>query len=105
MTPDDASTTVGFTVARYDRGTLREVSDEVAAEEPLEIRVEGETLAIVMRTPGEDRELAAGFLFTEGIIKSATDLFDITSCVPSEDAGKGNTVDVALRDPTAFQVE
>ena len=44
------------------------VSDEVAVEEPLEIRVDGEALAVTMRTPGHDEELALGFLFGEGLI-------------------------------------
>lgn len=77
--------------------------DELAVEEPLEIRVEGHTLAVVMRTPGEDRELAAGFLLSEGIITSALDVFDITTCVPA--GGSGNAVDVGLAKPGAFQPE
>ena len=44
------------------------VSDEVAVEEPLEIRVDGEPLAVTMRTPGNDEELALGFLYGEGLI-------------------------------------
>jgi FdhD protein len=44
------------------------VDDEVAVEEPLEIRVDGEPLAVTMRTPGEDEELALGFLYGEGLI-------------------------------------
>ena len=42
------------------------VGDEVAVEEPLEIRVDGAPLAVTMRTPGHDEELAAGFLYGEG---------------------------------------
>src|SRR5471030_1698909 len=44
------------------------VSDEVAVEEPLEIRVDGAPLAVTMRTPGHDEELALGFLHGEGLI-------------------------------------
>jgi len=76
------------------------VEDLVAVEEPLEIRVEGQSVAVVMRTPGADRELAAGFLLTEGVIKSARDLFDVTTCVGSD----GNVVDAALANPSAFDV-
>ncbi len=88
-----------------DAGPDGEKSDVVATEEPLEIRVEGRPLAVVMRTPGHDRELAAGFLLTEGVIKSAKDLFDITMCVDAGNAGKGNAVDVALAHPGSFDFE
>jgi len=54
-----------------------EERDFLAAEEPLEIRVEDHSIAVVMRTPGEDRELAAGFLVTEGLVRAAGDLVDI----------------------------
>ena len=54
-----------------------EERDFLAAEEPLEIRVEDHSIAVVMRTPGEDHELAAGFLVTEGLVRAAGDLVDI----------------------------
>jgi FdhD protein len=79
-----------------------ECEDVVAVEEPLELRVEGRTLAIVMRTPGSDRELAAGFLLSEGVIRSAGEIFDITPCVAPSGLGTGNVIDVALVDPAAF---
>jgi FdhD protein len=62
--------------------------DEVAVEEPLEIRVDGAPLAVTMRTPGHDDELALGFLLGEGLIDSAR------SAGPSPDLA-GNTVEVA----------
>jgi FdhD protein len=61
--------------------------DEVAVEEPLEIRVDGAPLAVTMRTPGHDEELALGFLFGEGLIDGPRDVG------PPADLA-GNTVDV-----------
>jgi FdhD protein len=57
--------------------TGAEEKDFLATEEPLEIHVENHSVAVVMRTPGEDRELAAGFLVTEGLVHAADDLVDI----------------------------
>jgi FdhD protein len=71
------------------------VADEVAVEEPLEIRVGGEALAVTMRTPGHDDELALGFLFGEGLIDTAR------RAGPPQDLA-GNIVDVEgplLREP------
>lgn len=76
-----------------------EKSDEIAAEEPLEIRIEGRSVAVVMRTPGHDRELAAGFIFTESIVCGATDIFEITQCGSSADDA---VINVTLRDPNSF---
>ena len=52
-----------YVTVKHDRG-----EDEVAVEEPLEIRVDGQPLAVTMRTPGHDEELALGFLYGEGLI-------------------------------------
>jgi FdhD protein len=57
-----------YTRITHDRG-----EDQVAVEEPLEIRVDGEPLAVTMRTPGHDEELALGFLYTEGLIDGPRD--------------------------------
>jgi FdhD protein len=75
------------------RGAFATVSapgleDEVAVEEPLEIRVDGRPIAITMRTPGEDEELALGFLHGEGLIDTAH------AAGPPPDLA-GNTVEVA----------
>jgi FdhD protein len=63
-------------------------SDDVAVEEPLEIRVDGRALAVTMRTPGHDEELALGFLYGEGLIDGARE------AGPTEDFAT-NTVEVA----------
>jgi FdhD protein len=66
-------------------GRAYEWADRLAAEEPLEIRVGGPgqhpaSVAVTMRTPGNDFELAAGFLFTEGLIRSGADLGSVAYC-------------------------
>ena len=62
-----------------------DAEDLLAVEEPLEIRVNGRSIAVVMRTPGHDRELAAGFLVTEGILRHRDDVLDIIGCSAAKD--------------------
>jgi FdhD protein len=76
------------------RDSRSERADHVAVEEPLEIRVGGDTLATTMRTPGDDERLALGFLFAEGIIKSAADVSSAAHCGKPGDEGYGNVIDV-----------
>jgi len=75
----------------------RVVEDQLAVEEPLELRVGGRAIAVVMRTPGHDADLTAGFLLTEGVVHSADDIYDILVCRDSDlRAAEGNVVDVVL---------
>src|SRR5437868_5914747 len=63
---------------RYRAGSPpSSVRDQVAMEEPLEIRVKNRAISITMRTPGHDEELAAGFLLTEGVIRDRADIVRI----------------------------
>jgi len=89
------ATVTGTTVLRRsgDR-TSKRLNDVVAVEEPLEIRVQGRSVAVTMRTPGHDRELAAGFLLTEGIIRDRRDVIEILHCRAA--AAPDNTLNVFL---------
>jgi len=69
-------------------------ADEVAVEEPLEIRVADEALAVTMRTPGDDEALAAGFLSAEGVVQSLRDIGSIAHCGDPADADFGNVLNV-----------
>ncbi|PPA62030.1 formate dehydrogenase accessory sulfurtransferase FdhD [Micromonospora chalcea] len=83
------------------RGRVRR-QDTLAAEEPLEIRVGAagpgrrRPLAVTMRTPGDDLDLAIGFLLTEGLIRSAEDVHTAQLCAGAETPNTYNVVDVAL---------
>jgi FdhD protein len=67
--------------------------DELAEEQPLEIRVRGRAVSVTMRTPGHDEELAAGFLLSEGVVRGGSDIVHIRRCPDAED---GNVVDALL---------
>src|SRR3954469_16734480 len=86
-------------VTRLEVGGVQRVGeDKLAAEEPLEIRVGGHPLAVTMRTPGHDVELAAGFLVSEGVGSSADELEAARYCAGATDEGVNtyNVLDVTL---------
>jgi FdhD protein len=70
--------------------------DRVAVEEPLEVRVNGASFAVIMRTPGADRDLAAGFLLAEDVIRGADEIGTIEYCADVTDEGRGNTLNVTV---------
>ncbi|MGY1670050.1 formate dehydrogenase accessory sulfurtransferase FdhD [Geodermatophilus sp. SYSU D00710] len=81
------------------RGPVRTTRpDTVAAEEPLEIRLDGTPLAVTMRTPGADFDLVHGFLATEGVIAGVEDVAGLRYCNSVDDEGRNtyNVVDVDL---------
>ena len=81
-------------VIRWEEDIAREGQDAVAIEEPLEILINGERLAVTMRTPGDDFDLVAGFLFVEGIIQSAG---EILAMQPGPGQGGENRMYVRLK--------
>jgi FdhD protein len=81
-------------ILRVRDGVASEAPDVLAAEEPLEIRVNGEQVAVTMRTPGHDTELAIGFLLGEAILRPA-DIGAVVEC--RSDEGDGGIADVAVR--------
>ncbi len=74
-------------------------------EEPLEIRLSGDALAVTMRTPGDDRDLVLGFLYAEGVIASAADVGSIAHCGRPGEEGYGNVVEVAPGPGVALRFE
>ncbi|MEY4093201.1 MAG: hypothetical protein RLZZ53_400 [Acidobacteriota bacterium] len=78
------------------RGHSAPERDCVAVEEPMEVRVNGASFAVIMRTPGADRDLAAGFLLAEDVIHSADEIGTIEYCADVTDEGRDNTINVTV---------
>jgi FdhD protein len=74
------------------------LDDDVVIEEPLEVRVNGESITVTMRTPGDDFDLAVGLLWTESIIRSRDEIGTIAYCPDEEQPELKNVVNVGLVD-------
>src|SRR6266849_8531873 len=87
-------------VAEWQDGQVRRAQDYIVAEEPLEIRIGRTPLSVTMRTPGHDLELAAGFLFTEGLIHKREQILSLeygkTKLKAKTRQASGNIVRVRL---------
>src|SRR5208337_4161646 len=93
-------------VVRFGRGSVAECRDAVAREEPLEIQLAGAPLAVVMRTPGHDEELALGFLITERVIQSLDDVLSLRHCsVTPHPEAEGNVMRALLRPGVSVDFE
>jgi len=103
--PPRPGRTLERSIQRYDGATSHRVDDAIVVEEPLEMRLiagsKTQTLAVTMRTPGNDFELAAGFLHNEGIVRTIDDIVEISYCLdPAVEVDQRyNIVNVALRAP------
>ena len=100
-----AASSFSVNISKVRDGVSEAMADYVAVEEPLEIRLGYSTpdgratrsVSITMRTPGNDRELAAGFLYTEAIIRRPEDIASIETCgPPAPDSGNHNVIRVDL---------
>jgi len=80
-------------ILSWSAGLTRSRIDQLAVEEPLEIRVDTRSVSVTMRTPGYDEELAMGFLVTEGLVRKRTDVSETRTYPRNE---QGNVVDVFL---------
>ena len=88
-----------FPIRRYRKGTVEETTDVVVVEEPLQIRLGGEPFQVLMRLPGEEKELALGFLYTEGIVRDLSEVITVHFCGTATDPLlPPNVVDVQLTD-------
>ncbi len=88
----DAVASLGVT--RFDAGVGSRAPDTVAVEQPLEIRVAGEAVATTMRTPGDDRALALGYLLSEGSIRGVSDVGAVAHCGRPTAPDFGNIIEV-----------
>ena len=110
MTTTPVPSQVNRTIRRLRAGDWSQVDDSLAAEEPLEIRllwqddgaIVRKPLAITMRTPGDDFELAAGFLYGEGLISCQADVVDVSYCTDEDEDQAFNIVNVTLRPGLVF---
>ncbi len=79
-------------VTEWNDGVAARKDDYLAAEEPLEIRIGENPLSVTMRTPGHDLELAAGFLFTEGLVQRREQIVALENATNDDDGKRGNVV-------------
>jgi formate dehydrogenase family accessory protein FdhD len=94
--------TTSVRVQAWTDASLRDRPDKIVTEEPMEIRIhapgeDAKPLAVIMRTPGNDFELAVGFCLTEGIIEGAANLAEVRYCMGPDAEQEYNVVTVATR--------
>jgi len=88
-----------FPIWRWRQGQVTATQDVVVVEEPLQIRLEGEPFQVLMRLPGWEKELALGFLYTEGIVRDLAEVITIHFCGTATDPTlPPNVVDIRLTD-------
>lgn len=109
----DPERVMNVQVTHWSEGEQQQREDYLTVEEPFEVRIHGRSLAVIMRTPGHDFELAMGFLLTEGVISEASEVLAIEDAIDADGLPLANVVNVSLRKreesealvprPTAFE--
>ena len=85
-------------VMHWDESEQQQREDYLTVEEPFEVRIDGRSLAVIMRTPGHDFELAMGFLLTEGVIAGVDEVLAIEDAIDADGLPLANVVNVSLRE-------
>jgi len=93
----DPERVMNIGITHWQEDQQQQYEDQLTIEEPLEVRIDRRSLAVIMRTPGHDRELAAGFLFTEGVVRQPADILVIEDAADAEGLPLANVVNILLR--------
>src|SRR5215467_12179309 len=105
----DPERVMNVRVTHWKEHEQQQREDHLTVEEPFEVRVDHRSMAVIMRTPGHDRELAMGFLFTERVIHQAGDVQRIEEATDEDGLPLANVVNVVLRhgeqSDTSLQVD
>ena len=96
--PLDPERVMNAGVTHWQDQTQQEREEALTVEEPFEVRIDHRSLAVIMRTPGNDHELALGFLFSEGVISQAEEVSAIEDEIDADRLPLANVVNVTLRD-------
>ena len=95
----------GLRVRKWSSGAWSEVPDAVVTEEPLQLMLDGVPLSVVMRTPGDDIELALGLMFAEGIVRSLDAIGHVRISAESGETASGISVDSSLVESNQIDVQ
>ncbi len=94
-----------LSILRFQGTGTEAREDLLTAEEPLEIRIGGQAVAVLMRTPCDDFDLVAGFLYTEGMIRRPQDLGALSYCSTAQPPNLENVVEVRFSEGVVFDLE
>ena len=95
--PLDPERVMQLSVTRWQNNEQQQRDDQLTVEEPFELRINHRSLAVIMRTPGHDRELAMGFLFTEGVIAHPDDVLTLEEDLDDDELPLANVLNITLR--------